>query len=178
MGRSALRELSTIVTPETLHRWHRELVVRKWTYVERRRPGWPRTREELAALVVRMATENCGWDYTRIHLAMAYLGHQLGRGTIRSILKDHGIEPAPERSKGMPWSVLLRTHWKALAASDFFTVVGVPAKVEHPFRVIKRQFDLMKVRFRGLAKNTAQLITLFALSNLWMVRKLLLVMMG
>ena len=55
---------------------------------------------------------------------------------------------------------------------------SVRAKVEHPFRVVKRQFGLMKVRFRGLAKNTAQLITLFALSNLWMVRKRLLVLMG
>ncbi|SER87572.1 Transposase DDE domain-containing protein, partial [Azotobacter beijerinckii] len=49
------------------------------------------------------------------------------------------------------------------------------AKVEHPFRVIKRQFGYVKVRFRGLAKNTAQLVTLFALSNLWMARKHLLV---
>ncbi len=48
------------------------------------------------------------------------------------------------------------------------------AKVEHPFRVIKCQFGYTKVRFRGLAKNTAQLVTLFALSNLWMMRKRLL----
>ena len=51
---------------------------------------------------------------------------------------------------------------------------GVRAKVEHPFRVIKRQFGYVKTRYRGLAKNTAQLITLFALSNLWMVRRSLL----
>ena len=44
------------------------------------------------------------------------------------------------------------------------------AKVEHPFRVVKRQFGFVKVRYRGLKKNTAQIITLFALSNLWMVR--------
>ena len=51
---------------------------------------------------------------------------------------------------------------------------GVRAKVEHPFRVIKRQFGHVKVRYKGLAKNTAQLHTLFALSNLWMVRRRLL----
>jgi transposase InsO family protein len=122
LGRMALRELGTIVTPETLLRWHRELVAQKWSFVERRRPGRPRTREELAPLVVRMATENRTWGYTRIQGAMANLGHKLGRGTIRRILKDHGIEPAPERGKGMPWSVFLKAHWKALAASDFFTV--------------------------------------------------------
>ena len=55
---------------------------------------------------------------------------------------------------------------------------SVRAKVEHPFRVIKRQFGLMKVRFRGLAKNTAHVVTLFALSNLWMVRKQLMATMG
>jgi transposase, IS5 family len=55
---------------------------------------------------------------------------------------------------------------------------SVRAKVEHPFRVIKRQFGLMKVRFRGLAKNTAHVITLFALSNLWMARRRLLAMTG
>jgi hypothetical protein len=53
--RRALRELGTVVTPETLLRWHRELVVRKWTFIERRRPGRPRTRDELVRLIIRMA---------------------------------------------------------------------------------------------------------------------------
>jgi IS5 family transposase len=59
------------------------------------------------------------------------------------------------------------TRWERHKAS-------VRAKVEHPFRVIKRQFGYMKVRYRGLAKNTAQVLTLFALSNLWMARRHLL----
>jgi putative transposase len=122
VGRKGLRELGTIVTPDTLLRWHRELVAKKWTFIERRRPGRPRTREELVWLVVRMASENSSWGYTRIQGAMRNLGHKLGRGTIRGILKEHGIEPAPERGKGMPWSVFLKAHWKGLAASDFFTV--------------------------------------------------------
>ena len=122
LGRKALHELGTIVTPETLLRWHRELIAQKWTFVERRSPGRPRIRKELVALVVRMARENRGWGYTRIQGAMANLGHKLGRGTIGRILQDHGIEPAPERGKGMSWSVFLKAHWKVLAASDFFTV--------------------------------------------------------
>ncbi len=123
--RKGLRELGTIVTPETLLRWHRELVARKWTIIERRRPGRPRTRTEIEALIVRMANDNPGWGYTRIQGAMANLGHKLGRGAIRRILKDHGIEPAPERGKAMPWSVFLKAHWKGLAASDFFTVGNI-----------------------------------------------------
>jgi len=122
VGRKALHELGTVVTPDTLLRWHRELVARKWTFLERRRPGRPHTREELAASVVRMATENRSWGYTRIQGAMANLGHRLGRGTIRSILKAHGIEPAPARGRSMPWAVFLKVHWETLAASDFFSV--------------------------------------------------------
>jgi hypothetical protein len=122
LGRKALHELGTIVTPETLLRWHRELVARKWTLVARRRLGRPGIRGERVALVVGMARENGGWGYTRIQGAMANLGYKLGRGTIGRILKDHGIEPAPERGKGMSWSVFLKAHRKVLAASDFFTV--------------------------------------------------------
>lgn len=55
---------------------------------------------------------------------------------------------------------------------------SVRAKVEHPFRVIKRQFGLAKVRFRGLSKNTAHVVTLFALSNMWMARRKLMAMAG
>jgi IS5 family transposase len=67
---------------------------------------------------------------------------------------------------------------KARARKNEYEKASVRAKVEHPFRVIKRQFGLVKVRFKGLAKNTAHVITLFALSNLWMARKKLMAMMG
>ena len=67
---------------------------------------------------------------------------------------------------------------KARARKQEYQKASIRAKVEHPFRVIKRQFGLVKVRFKGLAKNTAHVITLFALSNLWMVRKKLIAMMG
>jgi IS5 family transposase len=67
---------------------------------------------------------------------------------------------------------------KVRARKNEYEKASVRAKVEHPFRVIKRQFGLAKVRFKGLAKNTAHVITLFALSNLWMARKKLMAMMG
>ena len=66
------------------------------------------------------------------------------------------------------------TPWGALHEQAVQRKASVRAKVEHPFRVIKRQFGYVKVRYRGLAKNTAQLITLFALSNIWMTRSRLL----
>lgn len=67
---------------------------------------------------------------------------------------------------------------KARLRKEEHRKASIRAKVEHPFRVIKRQFGLVKVRFRGLRKNTAQLLTLFALSNLWMARRSLMTMMG
>jgi putative transposase len=122
VGRKGLGDLDTSVTPDTLLRWHRELVARKSTFVERRKPGRPRTVDAIVDLIVRMATENPGWGYTRIQGALANLKYMLARGTVRNILKEQGIEPAPERSKHMPWSVFLKAHWKALVASDFFSV--------------------------------------------------------
>ena len=122
IGGKALAQLNPIVTPDTLLRWHRELVARKWTFLERRRPGRPSPRAEIEALIVRMAIENPGWGYTRIKGAMSNLGYQVGRGSVRRVLKDHGIEPAPTRGRQMPWSVFLKAHWKLLAASDFFSV--------------------------------------------------------
>ena len=122
VGRKGLGDLDPSVTPDTLLRWHRELVARKSTFVERRKPGRPRTVDAIIELIVRMATDNPGWGYTRIQGALANLKHMLARGTVRNILKEQGIEPAPERSKHMPWSVFLKAHWKALVAADFFSV--------------------------------------------------------
>ena len=95
LGRKALNELQTLVTPDTLLRWHRELVVRKWDYSQRRRPGRPHTMKTIVDLVLRMALENRSWGYTRIRGALANLEHKIGRSTIANILREHGIEPAP-----------------------------------------------------------------------------------
>jgi putative transposase len=66
LGRDALGELDTLVTPDTLMRWYRTLVARKWTYSHRRMPGRPRTAETIVRLITRMALENRLWGYTRI----------------------------------------------------------------------------------------------------------------
>jgi len=74
-------------------------------------------------LAVRMARENPRWGYTRIQGALANLGHRVGRTTVANILRQHGIEPAPERGKKTSWSTFLQAHWTTLAAVDFFTDV-------------------------------------------------------
>src|SRR5271165_1286298 len=122
LGRRVLNELDTLVTPDTLLRWYWELVASKWNYRERRGPGRPRVMSTIVDLILRMALENPSWGYTRIRGALANLGHEVGRGTIASILKENGIEPAPERGKHTRWSTFLKAHWECLTATDFLTI--------------------------------------------------------
>jgi len=82
------------------------------------RPG---LKPETEQLIVRMARENPTWGYRRIQGAMKALGHPLVHNTVKRVLQDHGIDPAPERSKATSWSEFLRAHWAGLAATDFFT---------------------------------------------------------
>ena len=121
IGRRALAEVASIVTPNTILRWHRQLIAEKWTH-KRRSPGRPRVMEVIADLVVRMARENPRWGYTRIQGALKNVGHTVGRTTVADILKRNGIDPAPERGKRITWSQFLKAHWSVLAAADFFTV--------------------------------------------------------
>src|SRR3954464_11476596 len=122
LGRKHLAEVATLVTPETLLAWHRKLIAQKYDGSERRRPGRPRTRPELEALVVRIAEENRGWGYRRIQGALSNLKCKLARSTIAAILERHGIEPAPERNCRTTWKEFLARHWELIVAADFFTV--------------------------------------------------------
>jgi putative transposase len=78
--------------------------------------------KRIVDLILRMALENRSWGYTRIRGALANLGHQVGRGTIANILREHGIEPAPERDRHTRWSTFLKAHWECLTAADFLSV--------------------------------------------------------
>ena len=119
-----LQELKTLVTPETLLAWHRKLIARKYDGSKRRGPGRPRVQDEIQGLVVRMATENRDWGYRRIQGALANLGHEVARGTIANILKEQGLEPAPERSRKTTWKEFLCQHRAVTVAADFFTIEG------------------------------------------------------
>ena len=121
LGRRRLAAIAGIVTPDTILRWYRRLVGQKYDGSKARRPGRPSTKPDIAALV-RMATENPTWGYTRIRGGLKRVGHDVGCNTIKAILKDHGIEPAPERGAKTPWKTFLAAHWDGLAAADFFTV--------------------------------------------------------
>ena len=124
LGRKRLKEVATLVTPETLLRWYNRLIAQKFdgsTAAATARQT--RVAEEVEQLVVRMAEENPTWGYRRIQGALANLGHAIDKITVRNILRRHHLEPAPQRRKaGMSWAQFLKLHWEVLAATDFFTV--------------------------------------------------------
>jgi putative transposase len=156
VGRKKLFELDPIVSPDTLLRWHRQLIAMKWTFL-RKGPGRPRVMGTIQDLVVRMASENPRWGYSRIQGALSNLGHKVARGTVANILKREGIEPAPTRGERTPWSVFLKAHWRSLVAADFLTVEVWKLRglmtyyvlffIELPTRV---------VRIAGITTNPAQ----------------------
>ena len=122
VGRKALQEVATLVTPETLLAWYRRLIAWKYDGSKRRKPGRPPKPEEIRDLVVRMARENPSWGYTRIEGALRHLGHEVGRTTVKRILKDAGLDPAPERRKLTSWATFIRSHLSVMAAADLFPV--------------------------------------------------------
>ena len=136
--------LRLLVTPDTILRWHRDIVRRRWAAKPRRgRTGRPATRRNIRALVLRLARENPDWGYRRIHGELAGLGVKVATSTVWEILKKAGIGPAPRRT-GPGWSLFLRSQAKAILACDFFTAdlldgtqVYVLAVIEHATRRIR-----------------------------------------
>jgi hypothetical protein len=111
-----------LVRPETLLRWHRELVRRQWAMFGRRRgPGRPPLSSAYGDLVLRVATENPRWGYQRSHGELLKLGYCVSATAIRSVLRRHGVPPAPRRA-GVSWRAFLRAHAAGVLAGDFFTV--------------------------------------------------------
>ena len=125
LGRRVVMQVAGIVTPDTILRWYRRVIAQTYDGSARRGRGRPMPRRDVAARVVRMAVENPQWGYTRIRGALSHLGHEITRTTVKRILHDHGIDPAPERSRRMPWKTFLEAPWEGLMACDLFTVEGL-----------------------------------------------------
>jgi putative transposase len=136
--------LRLLVTPDTIVRWHRDIVRRRWAARSTRgRTGRPRTRRNIQALVRRLACENPGWGYRRIHGELAGLGVNVAASTVWEILRASGIDPARRRT-GPTWSQFLHSQAEAILACDFFTVdlpdgtqAYVLAVIEHATRRIR-----------------------------------------
>ncbi len=123
---SAHSRLSQVVLrfkPDTLLQWHRELVRRKWTFKKKVPLGRPPIAPEVEHLLLRLARENPTWGYGKLEGELGILGYDIGRSTIRDVLKRRHVPPAPERGKhGIRWRAFLAHYKEEILACDFFTV--------------------------------------------------------
>ena len=136
--------LRLLVTPDTILRWHRDIIRRRrGARSMRSSTGRPAARENIRALALRLARENPGWGYRRIHGELAGLGVKVAASTVWEILKANGVDPAPRRT-GPTWPQFLRSQAEAILACDFFTAdlldgtqAHVLAVIEHATRRIR-----------------------------------------
>jgi len=117
-----LREIIRLFQPETVLKWHRELVRRKWTYRHAERGGRPRTSPEVETLLVRFVRENPDWGYGKLQGELRKLGCDISEPTIADILDRHGIPPAPQRKTSASWRHLMQHYKSQILACDFFMV--------------------------------------------------------
>ncbi len=143
LPRPTLRRLRLLVRPDTIVRWHRDLIARRHAAASRpRRRGRPRTLRSIQALVLRLAKENGSWGYRRVHGELFTLGIKVAPSTVWEILREAGIDPAPDRT-ATTWTDFLRSQAEALLAADFIETVTLTgarmyilAVIEHASRRI------------------------------------------
>ena len=144
LPRDVLRGIRLLIRPETVLRWHRDLIARRHAVLSRpRRAGRPPTLTSIRRLVLRLARENSTWGYRRIHGELLVLGVKVAASTVWEILHQAGIDPAPQRTSDT-WATFLRSQAQAIIAADFFettTLTGtrlyVLAVIEHATRRIR-----------------------------------------
>ncbi|TJZ96558.1 integrase core domain-containing protein [Actinacidiphila oryziradicis] len=153
-----LRRMRLLVRPDTLLRWHRDLIARR--HATRSRPktgGRPRTVRSVRALVLRLARENPNWGYRRLHGELLVLGVKVAASTVWEILQEAGIGPAPERASST-WAHFLRSQADALLACDFFETVTLSGARLYVFAVIEHANRRIRV-LGATAHPTAARVT-------------------
>ena len=157
LGWRRLAKYCQIVTPRTIYKWHARLIAKKYDSSEQRQGkpvGRPPVGGETRTLVIRLALENKRWGYRRISDVAKSLGHKVCKTTVAEILEAAGIEPAPERRKGMSWGEFLRIHWGALASCDFFNVEVLTLRGYVRFQVFfVMRIATREVEIAGISPN-------------------------
>jgi hypothetical protein len=141
---------SFLITPQTLLRWHRELVRRKWTYRRRSVGGRPPIPDEVRELILRMGRENPRWGCQRMRGELAKLGIRVSATKIRTLLRANGLGPAPRRD-GPTWSEFLRSQAHGILALDFLTVETV--RLRTPYVLFAIHVRSRRVHILGVTKN-------------------------
>ncbi|MEU8911599.1 integrase core domain-containing protein [Streptomyces mirabilis] len=153
-----LRRIRLMVRPDTVLRWHRDLVARRHAARSRpKRPGRPRTVRSVRLLVLRLARENSNWGYRRIHGELLVLGVRVAASTVWEILQEAGIDPAPERATST-WADFLRSQADALLACDFLETITLSGARLYVFAVIEHASRRIRV-LGATAHPTASWVT-------------------
>jgi hypothetical protein len=150
-----LRDVIRIFQPETVLRWHRELVRRKWTYPHKSKGGRPSISKELEKLILRLARENPRWGYGKIQGELVKLSFKVSQPTVRNILNRHGIQPAPVRNGSIGWRHLMAHHKEQILACDFFTVETILLQTIYVLFFI--ELGSRRVHFAGITTNPDQI---------------------
>jgi transposase len=147
-SRGRLSRAVLLIRPETVLKWHRELVRRRWTFRRRAVGGRPPLAAEVEALLLRLARENPRWGYGRLQGELAKLGHTLGRSTVRDVLKRRRVPPAPQRrERADTWRQFLARHRDTILACDFLTVETVFLKTLYALFFL--EIGTRRVHFAG-----------------------------
>jgi transposase len=165
MPRDVLRKLRLLVRPDTVLRWHRDLLARRHAAESKpKRPGRPRTVRSIRALVLCLARENPTWGYWRLHGELLVLGVKVAASTVWGILREAGIDPASERTSST-WADFLRSQADALPACDFFETIPLTrarlyvfAVIEHAGRRIRILGATAQPRASWVAQATKNLV--------------------
>ncbi|MFG6202255.1 integrase core domain-containing protein [Nonomuraea sp. JJY05] len=137
LPRAILRRLRLLVQPDTVLRWHRDLMKRRHARTCRpKRPGRPPMVRSIRALILRLVRENPGWGYRRVHGELTTLGIKVAPSTVWEILKQEGFDPAPERASST-WADFLRSQADALLACDFIETVTLNGQRQYILAVIE-----------------------------------------
>ncbi|GAC1357583.1 MAG: hypothetical protein NVSMB42_16660 [Herpetosiphon sp.] len=165
--KTKLDEVLLLFRPDTVLHWHRDLVRRKWTFSQGRKPGRPATDPQLKELLLRLAQQNPTWGYGKLQGELLKLGHDLANSTIRDILKRQQVPPAPERGrKPSGWGSFLNHYREQILACDFFTVETAWLTTLYVFFFL--ELGSRRVHFAGCtAHPTAEWVTQQARQLTW-----------
>ena len=121
LGKDLLRQCGTLFSPETILRWHRWFVARKYDGSGKRGPA-PKKANSVRKLVLEMAEANPSWGYGHIHGELKGLGYDVSWQTVRRIMLEHGLLPDPDKPYKTTWNTFIKSHWDSICACDFFSV--------------------------------------------------------
>ena len=164
--RGQLDQYLLLCKPDTILKWHRELVRRKWTYRRTHRGGRPTIPAEIEVLILRLARENPRWGHRRIQGELGKLGHAVSASAVRAALRRHHVPPAPQRQRATTWRDFVRSHKEQLLSCDFFTVETIFLKTLYALFFL--EIGTRRVHFAAVtAHPTAAWVTQQARNLAW-----------